>query len=312
MRPPLFGIGRGWRFDSGRALFGRKDEVECGLFRVGPGPECGEVVQDVFVRGVALLFVFGAPFGDRHADRLAVHIDVEAIAMPGEARIDRLQRRPVVGEDIGVVDGRALGGREGERISVVEPRQSMEASAEAPVADLVGVEGEELSVVPAGGDHVPDMAAPVPDEVAVPVPRRLDLLDGEEVAGVELEVAARGADDEAVARRDENLAGIVVPRLGVAAGDGDRDFAGALLVREGALAQFRRQGTDLVMGARDDQGGPVGRFLAVPVPVLDEFLQRLFEIPAEMEPVAFPVGGDRPGDALLRFLLAVDEPVAEV
>ena len=68
------------------------------------------MVQDVFVGDVALLFVFGTPFGDGHADRLAAHIDVEAIAVPGEARIDRLQRRPVVGEDPGTVDGRALGG----------------------------------------------------------------------------------------------------------------------------------------------------------------------------------------------------------
>ena len=188
----------------------------------------------------------------------------------------------------------------------------MEASAEAPVADLVGVEGEELSVVPAGGDDVPDLAASVPDGVAVPVPGRLDFLDGEEVAGIEVEVAAGGPDDEAVAGRDEDLAGIAVTGFGVVAGDGDRDFSGALLVGQSTLAQKWCEGAYLVMGARDDQCGPVGRFLAMAVPVLDKLLQGLVEIPAKMEPVAVAIGGDGVADALLGLLLVIDEPVAEV
>ena len=155
----------------------------------------------------------------------------------------------------------------------------MKALLGAPVADLVGVEGEELSVVPAGGDDVPDLAASVPDEVAVPVPGRLDFLDGDEVAGIEAELAAGGPDDKALAGRDEDLAGIAVPGFGVVAGDGDRDFAGTLLFREGALAQKRGESADLVMGARDDQCGPIGRFLAMRVPVLDELQERLFKIP---------------------------------
>ena len=110
VRRRLFGIGRGRRFECAGAVLGGEDEVERGLFRVGPRPERGEVVEDVVVRGVALVFVFGAPFGHRHPDRLAVDIDVEAVAMPGEARIDGLQRRAVIGEDIGVIDSRALGG----------------------------------------------------------------------------------------------------------------------------------------------------------------------------------------------------------
>ena len=95
---------------------------------------------------------------------------------------------------------------------------------------------------------MPGLAALVLEGLAVSVRGRVYLLDGEQVAGVETEVAAGGSDDEAVARGDEDLAGVVVACVGVVAGDGDRDFAGALFVREGALTQGRGERADLVVG----------------------------------------------------------------
>ena len=64
-------------------------------------------------------------------------------------------------------------------------------------------------------------------------------------------------------------------------------------------------------GARDDESGSIGRLLAVPVPVLDELLQRVFEILAEMEPVPLAVGSDGLGDAFYGLFPVIDEAVAE-
>ena len=239
---------------------------------------------DVLVGDFLVVLVFGAVVGDGDTQRFCVGVDVEPVPVPGEARVDCLEGGLVVGEHERLVDGGALGGAESHGVAVVELRESVEAAVVAPVPDVVGREVDLVALVGGCLDCVVF--------AAVGVGARLDAVDRDEVAIVEVELAHVGANDEALTWGDQQGLGLGMAACRPRGCDVNGDFLGALFVGKGELAEHGGEGAELVMCARDDERGFVGSFSFVALPVLDQAAERVVEMLAEVEPSAVVVCGN--------------------
>ena len=162
----------------------------------GPRPALGQMRSDLTVQHRRVPVAVRAPVGHVERQRGAVDINVDLLAVAGRGRIDRLPRRPVVGQQEGLVHSHPLGRSYGHRIAVIE------ADVAVPVPDLVVTERHLAPVVGARRDQnrglVPRFARSRPGLT----PQDFQFLHGDHGAVEELLLPAGGADANAVADGD--------------------------------------------------------------------------------------------------------------
>ena len=269
------------RVDARRPRF-QKVVVVGGLLRPRLRLQLREVLEEVRVGGdVVLLVRIGPLRGDLERERVAVVVGVQRAPVPGRRGVDRLAREPGVGEQEGLVDGDALGRRDRHRVAVIE------ADVAEEVADLVVPERDPAAVLRMPVD-------PQARLVRAGGRGRLKVVDDDDGAVEEHLLRVRGADPQAVADGDLELDAT----LGVVAVADRDDVANALLpaevvLAEDVLAHAERERAPFGVGAREDDGGPAGILPHEAPPVRGEPVDRRVRVPAEMEPPAVAVGGDR-------------------